>query len=136
MGPQGPIGLTGATGLQGDTGPQGIAGTNGSNGTNGLDGKNTIVKTSTETASANCTTGGVKLEYGIDVNSNNILEDEEINQALTKYVCNGDIGLTGPQGIQGLAGTYKAGNGITISNDTIKVNQTQIVSNQGVRLGF
>jgi hypothetical protein len=114
---QGPIGLTGATGPQG---PQGVVGTNGTNGTNGADGKNTLAKTTTEAAGANCTTGGVKIEYGLDANSNGILDAVEINATLTKYVCNGATGaagaqgptgptgtpgLTGPQGPQGVAGT-------------------------------
>jgi hypothetical protein len=110
-GAQGPIGSTGATGI---TGPQGVAGTNGANGTNG---QNTLVKTTTESAGANCTTGGVKIEYGLDANSNGILDAGEINATLTKYVCNGatgatgspgSIGLTGPQGPQGIQGPVGA----------------------------
>jgi hypothetical protein len=38
-------------------------------------------------------TGGVKLEYGLDANSNGILDAGEINASLTKYVCNGAVGL-------------------------------------------
>ncbi len=129
-GPQGPIGLTGAAG------PQGISGTNGTNGTNGIDGNNSIVKTTTEAVGSNCVSGGVKLEYGIDSNGNLVLDDGEINVILTKYVCNGTQGIQGIQGDKGDAGTYKAGNGITISNDTIKVNQNQLINNQGVKIGF
>jgi hypothetical protein len=109
-GAQGPIGLTGATGATGATGPQGaqgiqgekgetgaqgpqgaqgIAGTNGTNGTNG---QNALVKTTTENAGANCTTGGVKLEYGTDANNNGTLDASEINSALTQYVCNAATG--------------------------------------------
>jgi hypothetical protein len=110
-GPQGPQGLTGATGA---TGPQGPAGANGTNGTNGIDGKNTLAKTTTEAAGANCSTGGVKVEYGLDANSNGILDAGEINATLTKYVCNGAVGATGatgatgPQGPQGLTGATGA----------------------------
>lgn len=98
-------GIQGATGAQGNQGIQGVAGTNGTNGTNG---KNTLVKTTTETAGANCTTGGVKIEYGLDANGNGTLDISEINATLTKYVCNGAVGATGAtgaQGIQGVAGT-------------------------------
>jgi hypothetical protein len=90
VGPQGQIGLTGATGpqgpigLTGQTGPQGTAGSNGSNG------QNSLVKTTTETAGVNCATGGVKLEFGIDANTNGVLDALEINSSLTKYICNGD----------------------------------------------
>jgi hypothetical protein len=72
--------------LVGATGPQGNAGTNGNN---GVDGKNTLINTTTEPAGATCTNGGVKMEYGLDTNSNNILDASEINNSLTKYVCNG-----------------------------------------------
>jgi hypothetical protein len=110
-GPQGPAGTTGATGPQGSTGatgptgPQGPAGTNGTNGTNG---QNSLVKTTTESAGANCTTGGVKVEYGLDANANGVLDAVEINSALTKYVCNGAAGATGATGLQGPAGTTGA----------------------------
>ena len=104
QGIQGPAGLTGATGPQG---VQGLAGTNGINGTNGF---NTLVATTTVTAGAQCPTGGIKLEYGLDINNNGLLDASEITSSLTKYVCNGAVGATGPQGpagaqgIQGLTG--------------------------------
>jgi hypothetical protein len=116
---QGPIGLTGATGPQG---PQGVVGTNGTNGTNGADGKNTLAKTTTEAAGANCTTGGVKIEYGLDANNNATLDAGEINASLTKYVCNGEVGLTGSQGTQGPQGIQgpSGANGSNGQNALIK----------------
>jgi hypothetical protein len=62
----------------------------GTQGPAGADGKNTVVKTSTEAAGVNCAKAGVKLEFGIDVNGNNVLDAGEINSSLTKYVCNGN----------------------------------------------
>jgi hypothetical protein len=109
-GATGPAGATGATGPQGATGQTGATGPAGTNGTNGTNGQNTLVKTTTETAGANCTTGGMKVEYGLDANNNGVLDAGEINATLTKYVCNGATGTTGatgaqgPQGIQGVAG--------------------------------
>jgi hypothetical protein len=130
-GPQGPAGATGATGLTGAVGPQGIqgvagavgatgltgaagvagpqgpigltglAGTNGTNGTNGL---NAATLTTVEPAGANCATGGVKLEFGPDVNGNGILDAGEIVPVLTQYVCNGAVGAQGPQGPTGFTG--------------------------------
>jgi hypothetical protein len=100
----GAVGATGAQGIQGLTGAQGIQGVAGSTGAAGAAGKNTLVKTTTEAAGANCTTGGVKIEYGLDANSNGTLDVSEINASLTKYVCNGAVGATGAQGIQGLTG--------------------------------
>jgi hypothetical protein len=106
-GPQGATGLTGPqgpAGLAGAQGPQGIAGTNGTNGTNGANGQNTLVKTTTEIAGANCATGGVKIEYGLDANNNGTLDVSEINATLTKFVCNGAVGATGATGLQGPIG--------------------------------
>jgi len=104
----GAVGATGAQGIQGVAGSPGAAGTNGTNGTNGVDGKNTLAKTTTEAAGANCTTGGIKIEYGLDANNNGTLDLSEINASLTKYVCNGAVGATGTQGPQGIQGATGA----------------------------
>ena len=88
-GAQGMQGMQGIQGLTGDTGATGPQGTAGVNGTNGVDGKNTLVNTTTEAAGANCANGGTKIEVGLDANSNEILDTNEINSSLTKYVCNG-----------------------------------------------
>ncbi len=85
-GQQGPIGLTGATGATGATGPQGTIGLTGATGSNGL---NSLIKTTLEPASSNCSAGGIKVETGIDANSNGVLDALEIQTAQTKYVCNG-----------------------------------------------
>ncbi|OGS77099.1 MAG: hypothetical protein A3G95_03280 [Flavobacteria bacterium RIFCSPLOWO2_12_FULL_31_7] len=107
MGPQGPQGLAGAvgangtngldgaTGPMGPQGPQGLAGPVGANGTNGY---NSLTKSTAEAVGANCDTGGVKLEFGLDVNGNGVLEIGEVNAALTRYVCNGTQGTTGTSG--------------------------------------
>jgi hypothetical protein len=100
-GPQGAQGIQGVAGAQGPTGLTGPQGPAGSNGNDGLDGKNALVNTTVEPAGANCATGGTKIEVGIDVNGNGVLDVSEINVAQTKYVCNG---AQGPQGIQGPAG--------------------------------
>ncbi len=103
-GPQGPIGPTGPQGPQGTqgvAGPAGSAGAAGATGPSGADGKISLVKTSTEAAGANCTTGGTKIETGIDANGNSILETSEINTSLTRYICNGAAGQTGATGPSG-----------------------------------
>jgi hypothetical protein len=81
-GPQGPAGADGATGATGPQGPIGLTGPAGNNG------KNSLVKSTTEPAGTNCTSGGVKLEYGLDENSNGVLDSTEINASQTNYVCN------------------------------------------------
>ena len=118
-GPQGPAGPTGATGATGATGLQGPAGAagpqgpigltgaqgpSGTNGTNGINGLNAATLTTVEPAGANCATGGVKLEFGPDVNGNGLLDAVEIVPALTKYVCNGAVGAQGPAGPTGATG--------------------------------
>jgi hypothetical protein len=127
-GPQGPAGATGLTGPQGI---QGVAGTPGAAGANGTNGKNTVVKTTTEAVGANCATGGVKIEYGLDANINGVLDAGEINSALTKYVCNGAQGTPGSQNawsLTGNAGTNPTTNfiGTTDAQDwSIKTNNTE-----------
>ena len=41
----------------------------------------------------------------MDANGNGILDAGEINATLTKYVCNGATGATGPQGLAGATGS-------------------------------
>ncbi|MDC3077640.1 hypothetical protein OA327_02895 [Flavobacteriales bacterium] len=66
-----------------------LASLKGEDGVGGADSINTLVKTSLEAAGTNCTTGGVKIEYGLDSNTDGTLSDDEIDATLTKYVCNG-----------------------------------------------
>lgn len=92
VGPQGIQGVAGATGtqgIQGAQGIQGVAGATGPTGTNGTNGITALVKTTAEAAGVNCTYGGTKVETGLDVNNNGILEAGEINGTQTTYVCNG-----------------------------------------------
>lgn len=92
---QGAIGLTGTQGIQGVQGPTGAAGSMGNTGaagSQGIPGKNTLIKTTLEAAGTNCGNGGVKQEYGVDINSNGLLDVSEIDAALTKYICNGEAG--------------------------------------------
>ncbi|MEY2692731.1 MAG: hypothetical protein RIT03_1121 [Bacteroidota bacterium] len=96
------------------------AANSGTAGPQGEDGNLTLVNTTTEAAGTNCATGGVKLEFGVDLNRNGTLETEEIATGLTKYVCNGaagpqgtagtagPAGPAGPQGVAGVAGAQGA----------------------------
>jgi hypothetical protein len=95
MGPQGPIGLTGPTGDTGPQGPIGLTGATGATGPQGpigltgANGYNALLKTTSESAGINCAYGGIKVEVGLDANSNGILDAGEINLTMTKYICNG-----------------------------------------------
>ena len=60
-------------------GPQGAAGTNG---------KNSLINTTTVSSGSNyCPNGGIRIEIGLDLNDNGILEISEINNNQTKYIC-------------------------------------------------
>jgi len=111
----------GNTGTQADfiaslTGPQGVAGTN------GVDGKNTLVNTSTESAGVNCTNGGTKIEVGLDINSNGVLETNEVNNSLTKYICNALNNSTGQSGVIYESFTKNCNSGITYQTITLLSN--------------
>ncbi|WPB82553.1 collagen-like protein [Archangium violaceum] len=86
-------------GARGEPGPAG-----GPMGPSGPEGKRALVKTSAEAAGANCATGGIKLEAGVDADNNGALEAAEADSRLTRYVCNGIQGIQGLQGIKGDAG--------------------------------
>lgn len=60
---------------------------------NGANGLNSAVRTTPIGPGANCPTGGVRVESGLDVNSNNQLDPNEITN--TGYVCHGLEGLPG-----------------------------------------
>lgn len=52
----------------------------------GNDGDNSLIKTSEEPVGSNCTGGGLKVETGLDLNRNNLLDDNEIGT--TNFICN------------------------------------------------
>ncbi|MEQ9467855.1 MAG: hypothetical protein RLN88_10625 [Ekhidna sp.] len=89
-------------------------GANGSNGTNGSNGLNSIIRTTSEPSGANCTNGGIRIDIGLDSNSNNALDPgEEIGGPL--YVCNGTDGANGTNGSNGTDGR----NVIVVSNTDV-----------------
>ncbi|MBP7511192.1 MAG: hypothetical protein KA981_04645, partial [Bacteroidia bacterium] len=79
-------------------GPAGPTGAQGNNG------KNALINTSQVLPGINCAQGGVKVEIGLDTNSNGILDNSEIIASNTKYICNGANGIQGAQGLQGVQG--------------------------------
>ncbi len=139
QGPTGATGLTGATGAVGPQGPTGLTGATGATGAAGANGQNTLAKTTTEPAGANCATGGVKVEYGLDANGNGTLDVAEINAGLTKYVCNGATGLTGatgPQGPTGLLASGAAAGNTPYWNGTTWVTNSSNIFNNGGNVGI
>lgn len=55
----------------------------------GLSGFNTLINTTSELAGTNCSNGGVKVDVGIDINRNGVLEYNEVSS--TKYICDGIV---------------------------------------------
>ena len=109
-GARGRSGAMGPQGLRGPIGADGRAGERGPTGADGAAGLDAVTATAAEPAGADCETGGTKLTSGIDVNRNGTLDPGEVNNAATRYVCNGakgdrgDKGDTGEQGDPGATG--------------------------------
>jgi hypothetical protein len=59
-------------------------------GEDGIDGFNSIISTEIELAGTNCEAGGIKINYGKDINRNEVLENSEIENS--EYICNGQNG--------------------------------------------
>jgi hypothetical protein len=73
------------------------------------EGLNSLIKTSDEEAGDNCVNGGIKIEMGLDTDNSGELDEDEIDDSLTKYLCNGNDGgasLTSPSKIASI-GDYK-----------------------------
>jgi hypothetical protein len=96
---------------------------------NGADGKTTLVKTTTETAGANCATGGNKVEVGLDANNNGTLDVGEVDATLTKYICNG---INGIDGKNALIKTSNEPAGNNCLNGGTKVECGSDLNNNGV----
>ena len=56
-------------------------------GEDGLSGLNNLTSLSDEPEGINCQYGGVKIENGLDLNSNSVLESNEVSS--TTYLCDG-----------------------------------------------
>ena len=62
-----------------------------SSGSDGTNGKNSLISTTTESSGANCTTGGLKVQSGLDSDVDGVLDSNEVTS--TTYVCNGSSGI-------------------------------------------
>ncbi|MDP5197958.1 hypothetical protein [Flavobacterium sp. DG2-3] len=91
---------------------------------NGVDGKNTLTAVVKEPAGASCENGGIKINSGLDLNRNGILEESEITS--TAYVCNG------VDGNSSLTRTTNENSGGNCGNGGLKVEYGLDVNNDGV----
>jgi hypothetical protein len=80
-------------GPEGPTGPQGEQGDPGDPGQNGTDGATALIKTTPEDPGTNCSSGGVKISYGVDDNGSAELDPDEIDGE--EVVCHGDSAASG-----------------------------------------
>ena len=96
-GPQGPPGqdgmngndgINGSDGIAGPPGNDGVDGINGQNGTNGSDGNdglNSLIDLVEEPAGENCENGGIRVNSGLDVSRDGVLQSEEIDDF--SFIC-------------------------------------------------
>ena len=73
-------------------------------GSDGTNGKNSLISSTTESSGTNCTTGGLKIQSGLDSDEDGVLDSTEVTA--TTYVCNGSNGSNGSNGIQTAASLY------------------------------
>ena len=101
------LGGVACTGDQGEQGPPGG---------DGADGQNSLATTSAEPAGANCATGGIKIQVGVDADGDGTLDASEVTS--TSYVCNGNTGAGGHSSLvrtsEELAGTNCPFGGVKI----------------------
>ena len=108
-GKDGKDGVDGTNGTNGEDGEDGINGKDGTNGEDGEDGEDgtdgisSLVSISDEPAGDNCVDGGKKIDSGIDTNGDGILQENEIQS--TDFVCNGEAGVDGEDGLNGKSGS-------------------------------
>jgi len=59
---------------------------------NGSNGLTSLVNTTAISRGSDCVDGGIKLEVGVDINGNGLLESQEVQS--TRFICNGADGLS------------------------------------------
>ena len=105
---------------------------------NGIDGNSSLTRITNEETGSNCENGGIKIEYGLDLNLDNTLNDNEVSY--TTYVCNGINGnislvniIDEPEGENCENGGIKINSGIDSNSDGIldsdEIDNTKYVCN-------
>ncbi|MBU1243560.1 hypothetical protein KKD52_09855, partial [Myxococcota bacterium] len=116
-------------------------GEDGTDGADGEDGYGSLVLVTMESAGVNCTIGGQKIETGVDLDRDGVLDAGEVTQ--TQYVCQGADGADGLQsllkitaetpGLNCATGGSRVESGLDANaNDVLdvaEVQQTQFVCN-------
>jgi len=99
---------------------------------NGVAGNASLTRTTNENSGGNCGNGGLKVEYGLDVNKDGILNDNEVTY--TTYVCNGINGNLSLVNITDEAKGGICGNGGIKIESGIDVNNNKILDNSEVQV--
>jgi len=81
---------------------------------NGVDGNNSLTKITNEAAGANCGNGGLKIDTGVDNNTNGVLDDDEIRA--TAYTC---MYSSRNRAFPAIAELYDQTNDVVIENSTV-----------------
>lgn len=91
---------------------------------NGSNGVASLLTSQNEAPGANCKSGGIKIQFGQDLNGDNTLNENEIEQ--TRYVCNGS------DGISSLLVTTKESAGTNCASGGLKVQNGKDLNANGV----
>ncbi len=83
----------------------------------GTDGLNSLVSVSSEPSGANCSSGGIKIDTGLDDDRNNVLDPDEVDD--TAYVCNE---VDGTDGLNSLVSVSSESPGTNCSSGGIKID--------------
>ncbi|MCP5326621.1 MAG: hypothetical protein H7A09_09910 [Oceanospirillaceae bacterium] len=84
----------------------------------GADGLNSLINSVTEAAGAQCANGGIKVETGLDLNRDQVLDASEVQA--TNYVCNG---------LRGADGADAAGETVDLSHLLIETHAEPVGNN-------
>lgn len=112
---------------------------------NGINGNNSLAALIPEPAGANCTTGGYKINTGVDINNNNVLDANEVLNS--QYLCNGLTGSNSlvalnpePIGTNCSNGGYKLNTGVDLNKngtlDGAEIQNTRYICNGNDGLNY
>ncbi|MCC9017330.1 DUF7151 family protein [Flavobacterium lipolyticum] len=99
---------------------------------NGTDGNTNLTRTTNENSGGNCGNGGLKVEYGLDLNKDGVLDDNEVKYKT--YVCNGLNGNLSLVNITDEAKGGTCGNGGVKIESGIDLNNNKILDNSEIQV--
>jgi hypothetical protein len=113
----------------------------GADGVDGTDGATALVNLVSEAVGANCTNGGMRIDAGLDTNSDRVLQESEITSQ--NYICGGEDGSLAVNSVVDVTsvdagetcsnGGQKITSGLDVNNNNIldvgEINRTAYVCN-------